>query len=350
MNVILREFKLFKRSGAWFMFILTPLIIVFCISLAISGSVHNIPVGVASNNPQESQNLVKALNSDGGRISAKIVAFNAVDNSFVSGNLKSVIFIQDNATGFHKVSIYIDSTDQSLKEQMNSYLSNLLYQYYQPGTFSITIINEYSNYSFMDYYAATIIMIAALMSGIFIASDSILKERETKTIENVIVTGFNPIRFTTEKIISFASLQTISTIAIYFLLVLIGLPLGDLEQVFAIIITITVIQLIFVSLGFIMSSFVPNSEIAGAVGGTIMFPLMFISGAFYSVYSMSPLIIPLAKVNPVTIGQVVLTTLILKSGTFATILPNLLILIGYGMLFFIVANILIYRLTNSIRA
>ena len=73
MNVMLRELKLFKRSGSWYMFILTPVIIVFCISLAISGTVHEIPVGVASSNQQTSKNLVSDLNKDNGKISAKII-------------------------------------------------------------------------------------------------------------------------------------------------------------------------------------------------------------------------------------------------------------------------------------
>ena len=83
MNVMSREFKLFKRSGEWFMFILTPVIIVFCISLAISGSVHNVPVGVASTNTQESSNLIKDLNGDNRKISAKSINPSDISKSFV---------------------------------------------------------------------------------------------------------------------------------------------------------------------------------------------------------------------------------------------------------------------------
>lgn len=350
MNVMLRELKLFKRSGAWFMFILTPVIIVFCISLAISGTVHEIPVGVASPNQQESKNLVSLLNKDHGKISAKVISINDINQSFVSGNLKSVIVLETNATGAHVAKIYIDATDQTLKEQMKSYLTVLLYNYYGNEKVSIAVIEEYSGYSFVDYYSASIIMIAALMSGIFIASDSILKERETKTIENVITTGFNPVRFTTEKIISFTLLQFLATILLYVLLVVFGLPLGNITQLITIFIAMIIIQFIFVSLGFIMSSFVPNSEVAGAVGGTIMFPLMFISGAFYSVYSMSPLIIPLAKLNPVTIGQELFTTLILKGGNLADVMNYLVLLTGMAVVLFLLANGFVYRVINSLKS
>ena len=350
MNVMSREFKLFKRSGEWFMFILTPVIIVFCISLAISGSVHNVPVGVASTNTQESSNLIKDLNGDNGKISAKSINPSDISKSFVKGGLVSVILINTNTTGYHFATIYIDSTDQALKEQLQSYLTVQLYNYYGDNNLKINVVEEYSEYSFTDYYASTIIMISALMGGVFMASDSILKERETKTIENVIVTGFNTFRFTTEKIISFVILQSTSTVLIYGALVLLGLPLGDFEQIITIILGIVIVQFIFVSIGFIMSGLVPNSEIAGALGGTIMFPLMFLSGAFYSVYSMSPLVIPLALLNPVTVGQNLFTTIILKNGTFNDVIQNLLVLSAIGLLFFVLANIFVYRVTNSLRS
>ncbi len=345
-----REFKLFKRSGEWFMFILTPVIIVFCISLAISGSVHHVPVGVASANQQDSTSLIKALNGDNGKISAKLINADNINQSFVKGGLESVILVKTNATGYHYATIYIDSTDQALKEQMQSYLTILLYNYYGNSNLQINVIKVYSGYSFTDYYASTIIMISALMGGVFMASDSILKERETKTIENVIVTGFNTFRFTSEKIISFVLLQSGSTVLIYGALVLLGLPLGNFEQIITIILGIIIVQFIFVSIGFIMSGLVPNSEIAGALGGTIMFPLMFLSGAFYSVYSMSPLVIPLALLNPVTIGQNLFTTVMLKNGSFTDVIQNLLILIGIGILLFALANFFVYRVTNSLRS
>ena len=350
MNVMSREFKLFKRSGEWFMFILTPVIIVVCISMAISGSVHNVPIGVASTNSQDSVGLLKALNADNGKISANLINVVDVNQSFVKGNLESVILVNTNSTGYHTITIYIDSTDQALKEQMQSYLTVLLYNYYADYNLKINVVEEYSGYSFTDNYAPTKIMISALMGGVFMSSDSILKERVTKTIENVIVTGFNTFRFTTEKILSFVLLQSASTILIYGALAVLGLPLGDVEQIITIILGIVIVQFIFVSIGFIMSGLVPNSEIAGALGGTIMFPLMFISGAFYSVYSMSPLVIPIAQVNPVTLGQNLFTTIILKNGTFNDVIQSLLLLTGIGLLFFTLANFFVYRVTNSLRS
>lgn len=350
MNVMLREFKLFKRSGALFMFILTPIIIVFCISLAISGSVHDVPIGVASTSNKDQTNLINALNNDNGKISASSVTVANINQSFVTGQYKSVILVDTNLTGFHKISIFIDSTDQSLKEQMQSYLTVLLYNYYGTGNIKISVIHEYANYSYIDYYSASIIMISALMGGVFMASDSILKERETKTIENVIVTGFNTIRFTTEKILSFVVLQTLSTLLIYLALVVLGLPMVNVSQILVIVAGIFIVQFIFVSIGFIMSGLVPNSEVAGALGGTIMFPLMFISGVFYSVYSMSPLVIPIAQLNPVTIGQNLFTIIILKGGTFSNVLPYLILLTGFGIILFILANFFVYRVTTSIKS
>ena len=99
-----------------------------------------------------------------------------------------------------------------------------------------------------------------------------------------------------------------------------------------------------------MSGLVPNSEVAGALGGTIMFPLMFISGVFYSVYSMSPLVIPIAQLNPVTIGQNLFTIIILKGGTFSNVLPYLILLTGFGIILFILANFFVYCVTTSIKS
>ena len=350
MNVMMRELKLFKRTGAWMMFILTPLIIVLCISIALSGSVHHVPIGVASNNQQTSTDLVNVLNKDNGKISAKVVSVNNINQSFVSSNLESVILVKINSTGYPSATIFVDATVQSIKEQMKSYLTVLIYNYYNYEKVPITVVEEYSGYSLTDYYTASILVIAALMGGLFMASDSILRERETKTIESVIVTGFNTVRFTSEKIISFTLLQVIGSGLLYTLLVVLGLPVGNVEQLITIFLALILMQFIFVSIGFIMSSFVPNTEVAGALGGTVMFPLMFISGAFFSIYSMSPIIIPLAQINPVTLGQELFTTLILKGGNIADVSHYLYLLASFAIVTFIIANILIYRVTNSIKA
>jgi len=104
---------------------------------------------------------------------------------------------------------------------------------------------------------------------------------------------------------------------------------------------------IFIAFGITLSTYFPNRDVAGVTSGTILFPIIFISGAFLSIYSMVSFIIPVAQINPVTICIESLKTILLRGGTLSDIYVNLILLGAIGLLLFSFA---VYRMNKTINA
>ena len=61
MNVLAKEVKIFVRSGVIFMSLLTPLILVLCFGLAITGTIHSVPIGFTSVNSQPDPQVITII-------------------------------------------------------------------------------------------------------------------------------------------------------------------------------------------------------------------------------------------------------------------------------------------------
>lgn len=348
MNVIARELHLYKRSGVWLVGIITPFILVICLGLAITGTVNNVPVGLVSSNDTLTAKVNQAYKGDGS-VNLQNIGQTNINHDIVSGKLRAVIVINSVKGNNVSITLFIDSTDTAIKEQVQYSLTSLLYQDLGKDGYIVNIqVQElYSGKSFFTYLMPSILVIGPVLGGLFGATDTILNEKEDKTLENVIVAGFSPVKFAIQKIVSFFLITSITLILTFSLSILLAGYIPTLYQIGVSFIIIFLCAFIFIAFGVSLSTYLPNKEIAGTIGGTIMFPILFISGAFLSVYSMVSFIIPIAKINPLTICIEALRTILLKNGTINEILMNIGLLSLMAFAIFLIA---VYRMNKIINA
>ena len=348
MNVISRELRLYKRSGTWIIGILTPFILVLCLGFTITGTVTDVPVGLSTSDSVLSNQISQIFNNDSS-INLKSVNSDNVNTELASGQLRAVISVDSVQNKNVSISILVDSTDTAIKEQVQYSLTSVLYQNLNKVGYSVTINTQelYSGKSFFSYLMPSILVLGPVMGGLFGATDSILNEKEDMTLENVIVAGFSPIKFTLQKIVSYFLTTAITLVLTFTLSIVLSGSIPTLSQIIISLIFIFLSAFIFIALGVGLSTFIPNKEIAGTIGGTIMFPILFISGAFLSVYSMIGFIIPVAKLNPLTICTEALRTILLKNGTIYEVSMNFLTLAVIALALFSFA---VYRMNKIINA
>ena len=351
MNVLVKEVKIFVRSGVVFMSLLTPLILVLCFGLAITGTIHNVPIGLTSTSeqpdPQTISVITTALTHDNDFVLQTISSQNAL-GMVQSGSVRAVIEVTGTYSNTVNITLLIDSTDRSIKDQLQFSLTSLLYENLGEQKFIVNIIVQdlYSGKSLFAYLVPSILVLGAIFGGLFYAADSILEEKEEKTIETVITAGFSPIRFSIEKIVSFLITVFIGEmVAFIFILVLSGIT-PTLMQILLSLVTVLLSALIFVTLGLACSTFIPNRETLGPIMGTLIFPLMFLSGTFLSIYSMDPLIMPIAQLNPITVASTILGTILLKNGSLSEIIEPLSFLLVINSVLFCLT---VYRINKIIQ-
>ena len=63
MKIVERELKLFVRSGAWITAILFAFIMVFCIGLALTGTINNVPIGISAD-IDDKESLINKFSDD----------------------------------------------------------------------------------------------------------------------------------------------------------------------------------------------------------------------------------------------------------------------------------------------
>ena len=342
MNVISREIKVFLRNGNWIVSILFAVIMIFSIGLAISGDIHQTPIGIASSDQYQIGPLIQDIKNDS-RFHYQLMNTNQILNGIQEGSLRAGISIVFMNAQEINVTIYIDATDNTIEQQLSYLLTSVVYQSFsQYGAgLHINIQDLYGKKDMLAYIVPGVLAISMLGGGLFGASESILQEKDKKTLENVILTGFSPVRFVIEKIFSLMlSTTIISGISLLIVFYFTGIP--NINGLLTITIAIGLGEFLFISIGVGISSIIPNADVATPIMALVQFPFLFISGVFFSVYQMNPLIIPIAQLNPTTFLIDIFKSITLKGASIYQLTQPLLILLGLSVCCFIITNMLMY--------
>jgi len=104
----------------------------------------------------------------------------------------------------------------------------------------------------------------------------------------------------------------------------------------ALIVTLVVGTLAMMAIGFVVGSFAKNSEVAQGLFFMVSFPMMFLSGSYFSIANAPAFLAPVINVIPLTHLNNALREIINNGGTFVNVQTDLLILTAWivaGFLF-----------------
>lgn len=206
------------------------------------------------------------------------------------------------STGEAGIQLVVDATDPNTGNMMAGYVQGIVGQALQSGTQSSPIVQTHllfnpqmkSAYNFVPGVMGLILMlICAMMTSI-----SIVREKETGTMEVLLVSPIRPIFIILAKavpylVLSCVNLATILLLSVYVLHVPVEGSLWTLSFLSLLLISVAL------SLGLLISCVVQNQVAAMIVSGMgLMMPVMLLSGMIFPIESMPAVLQWISNIIP----------------------------------------------------
>ena len=206
------------------------------------------------------------------------------------------------STGEAGIQLVVDATDPNTGNMMAGYVQGIVGQALQSGTQSSPIVQTHllfnpqmkSAYNFVPGVMGLILMlICAMMTSI-----SIVREKETGTMEVLLVSPIRPIFIILAKavpylVLSCVNLATILMLSVYVLHVPVEGSLWTLSFLSLLLIAVAL------SLGLLISCVVQNQVAAMIVSGMgLMMPVMLLSGMIFPIESMPAVLQWISNIIP----------------------------------------------------
>jgi ABC-2 type transport system permease protein len=153
--------------------------------------------------------------------------------------------------------------------------------------------------SFMDVFAPGILAMSLMNSGVIGLATAFVTYRERGILRRIRVTPFPLSSFILARIFSqllIAALQAVILIGMawaFFGLHLRGNPL-------VVLVAIVAGALAFLAIGFAISGIAPNTEAAASYANLVTFPMLFLSGIFFSMENAPEWLRPITRVLPLS--------------------------------------------------
>jgi len=288
-------------------------------------------------------------------IDAYIDKIKDIEPIFQKGEVKMVMVIppdfETSFTRFNKadVQLIIDGTEPSFANTVNQYASGMVNRFaalkvgargsapYQIRIESRMVFNRElkSAYNFLPGVIALILLlISAMMTSLTIA-----KEKETGTMEILLVSPVHPLTIILGKVGPYAVLSFINTIAILLMGVYIfDVPIrGSLMLLLGMCILYLITAL---ALGVLISTKAKTQQVA-MMGSlvSLMMPSMLLSGFLFPITSMPLLLQYLSRIIPATYFTEIIKNVMLRGADFHYVLYPAGILVGMTILFLVVSMI-----------
>jgi ABC-2 type transport system permease protein len=103
----------------------------------------------------------------------------------------------------------------------------------------------------------------------------------------------------------------------------------------------------FVGLGILITSFADREETATMLMMSLMFPMMFLSGVFFPVEQMPTWVQYISKILPLSYSTAALRKVMILGSGIGSILPEIIFLTAFGVIFLIVAVPMFSRAMNK---
>jgi ABC-2 type transport system permease protein len=141
------------------------------------------------------------------------------------------------------------------------------------------------NLKYIDFLVPGIIAMAIMQLGVFSIVFVMVQYRSKGIMKRLLVTPMKPIEFITGQVVTRMLVSVLQVIVILTMAVLI-FRINIIGNYLAIIFLVFLGGLLFISMGFTMSTIAKTEESAAPVANIIIFPMLFLSGVFFPFEAM----------------------------------------------------------------
>ena len=368
--MIKKELISLKRHPARLVSIIAfPIIMMLLFGYGMGGDMTDLPIVVVSQSHGDLTDLtLNTIKSTDTYNVVKVMddqekAEKMVDN----GEVKAAIIMpkdydDTNSSNQKAVTLYLDSSDQMASQILDSSTQGIFYRLSNMATSgSVTAINQnstaspslshqlnnfkdniglhinriYGNIKYIDFLVPAILGMTLMMSCMIGMGSTIAGERETGELARLFMTPTSVSTVIGGKITAKLLIELVrALILILMAIILFNVSIkGGILQTFIVLIFGA---LCFVGFGIMLSSRTQTQEDYIQMSLPLSMPMMFISGVFYPIETMPWILQKLAYIFPLTYLNDAMHAVMLKGQSLGDVWFDLVVLLGYTLIFFII--------------
>ncbi|WP_407454961.1 ABC transporter permease [Methanobrevibacter sp.] len=366
--MIKKELITLKRHPARLVSILAfPIIMILLFGYGMGGEMTDLPIVVVSQSHGDLTDLTldTIKTTETYHVVEVLDSLSEGKERVDSGEVKAAIILppdyDENTTQQKGVTLYIDSSDQMASQILESSTQGIFYRLsnmvaaqtsvstqnasIEPSIshsldnfkddISLHINRIYGNIKYIDFLVPAILGMTIMMSCMMGMGSAIAGERETGELARLFMTPTSVSTVIGGKIAAKLLIELVRALILIFMAVLlfnVSIKGGFLRTFIVLVIG----ALCFVGFGIMLSARTSTQEDYAQISLPFSMPMMFVSGVFYPIETMPWILQKLAYIFPLTYLNDAMRGVMLKGQTLGDVWLDLVVLLGFTLLFFII--------------
>ena len=343
--MIKKELISLKRHPARLVSILAfPIIMILLFGYGMGGEMTDLPIVVVSQSDGDLTDLTldTIKNTETYHVVEVIDDLDEGKQRVESGEVKAAIILpsdyDDNESSNQKgVTLYLDSSDQMASQIIESSTQGIFYRLSNMVASQTSVSTQDANItpSIAHSLVPAILGMTIMMSCMMGMGATIAGERETGELARLFMTPTSVATVIGGKIAAKLLIELIRALILIFMAVMlfnVSIKGGFLQTFIVLVIG----ALCFVGFGIMLSARTSTQEDYAQISLPFSMPMMFVSGVFYPIETMPWILQKLAYVFPLTYLNDAMRGVMLKGQTLGDVWLDLVVLLGFTVLFFII--------------
>ena len=366
--MIKKELISLKRHPVRLVSILAfPIIMILLFGYGMGGEMTDLPIVVVSQSHGNLTDLTldTIKNTETYKVVEVIDSLEDGKGRVESGEVKAAIILppdyDDDSSQQKGVTLYLDSSDQMASQILESSTQAIFYRLsnmvasqtslttqdanitpslsHSLSNFKDSInlhINKiYGNIKYIDFLVPAILGMTVMMSCMLGMGSTIAGERETGELARLFMTPTSVSTVIGGKIAAKLLIELVRALILIFMAVMlfnVSIKGGFLQTFIVLVIG----ALCFVGFGIMLSARTSTQEDYAQISLPFSMPMMFVSGVFYPIETMPWILQKLAYIFPLTYLNDAMRGIMLKGQTLGDVWVDLVVLLGFTLLFFII--------------
>ncbi|MCB2203994.1 ABC transporter permease [bacterium] len=352
--IIRKEFiHIFRDWRTLLIILLMPILMIVLYGYAITLDMRNISFGVIDDaRTPESRMLIEAFSENGFfKPYTQEVKRDNIEHLFMRRDVHTVIIIPKDFSkqlaNNHRstIQLIIDASDSNVGTFVSNYAAQVLRLYNQRMNRELPLLFELSPRIFYNpdldstnFFVPGLVALILMLISALLTSIAITREKETGTMEQILVSPVNAREIVLGKVFPYILLGLFNAgVILVSAWVLFAVPVrGSL-----LLLGLMSLIYVFVALSFgLMISTAAKTQLI-AMFGTLMatiLPTIMLSGFIFPIASMPQALQYLANILPATYFLIIIRAIMLKGVGLSALWPQALILAGIGTFLLLVAT------------
>nr|WP_295159389.1 ABC transporter permease [uncultured Methanobrevibacter sp.] len=367
--MIKKELISLKRHPGRLISILAfPIIMILLFGYGMGGEMTDLPIVVVSQSHGDLTDLTldTIKSTETYHVVEVMDSLSDAKSRVDSGEVKAAIILpsdyDDDSSQQKGVTLYLDSSDQMASQILESSTQGIFYRLSNMVAASQTSVSTqdanitpslghslnnfkddislhinriYGNIKYIDFLVPAILGMTIMMSCMMGMGSTIAGERETGELARLFMTPTSVSTVIGGKIAAKLLIELVRALILIFMAVLlfnVSIKGGFLQTFIVLVIG----ALCFVGFGIMLSARTSTQEDYAQISLPFSMPMMFVSGVFYPIETMPWILQKLAYIFPLTYLNDAMRGIMLKGQTLGDVWLDLVVLLGFTLLFFII--------------